>query len=67
VKKQQLLLIGGAILLFAILLYMGSTVAPKSPAAAANAKNEADNQHIEFKDLLVKAKEKISPDQAIRL
>ena len=43
-KKQQLLLIGGAILLFAILLYMGSTVAPKNPAtAAANAKNEADN------------------------
>ena len=66
-KKQQLLLIGGAILLFAILLYMGSTVAPKSPAAAANAKNEADNQHIEFKDLLVKAKEKISPDQVLRL
>ena len=66
-KKQQLLLIGGAVLLFVILLYMGSTVAPKSPAATANAKNEADNQHIEFKDLLVKAKEKISPDQAIRL
>jgi len=67
VKKQQLLLIGGAILLFATLLYMGSTVAPKNPVATANTKNEADNQHIEFKDLLVKAKEKISPDQSIRL
>jgi hypothetical protein len=68
VKKQQLLLIGGAILLFAILLYMGSTVAPKNPAAAAaNTHNSSDNQHIEFKDLLVKAKEKISPDQVLRL
>ena len=67
-KKQQLLLIGGAILLFAILLYMGSTVAPKNPAAAAaNTHNSTDNQHIEFKDLLVKAKEKISPDQVLRL
>jgi tetratricopeptide (TPR) repeat protein len=47
---------------------MGSTVAPKNPAtAAANVTNEADNQHIEFKDLLVKAKEKISPEQALRL
>ena len=66
-KKQQLLLIGGAILLFAILLYMGSTVSPKNPATAENAKNEADSQHIEFKDLLAKAKEKIPQDQVLRL
>lgn len=46
---------------------MGSTVAPKNPAAAANGEHNADNQHIEFKDLLVKAKEKISTDQALRL
>ena len=66
-KKQQLLLIGGAILLFSILLYMGSTVAPKNPAAAANGENKADNQHLEFKDLLAKAKEKIPQDQVLRL
>lgn len=46
---------------------MGSTVAPKNPAAAANGEHKADNQHIEFKDLLLKAKEKISPEQALRL
>ena len=46
---------------------MGSTVAPKKPAAAANGEHKADNQHLEFKDLLLKAKEKISPEQALRL
>ena len=66
-KKQQLILLGGAILLFAILLYMGSTVAPKNPVMAANGEHKADNQHLEFEDLLKKAKEKISTDQALRL
>jgi tRNA A37 N6-isopentenylltransferase MiaA len=67
VKKKQLLLIGGAVLLFAILLYMGSTVAPKTPATAATAQNSTDNQHIKFEELLLKAKEKIRPEQVLRL
>jgi len=58
VKKQQLLLIGGAVLLFAILLYLGSTVAPKTPTAASTAQNSAENPHIKFEDLPAKAKEK---------
>ena len=66
-KKQQLLLIGGAVLLFAFLYYVGKPTAPKDPLAVSSLQNNIDNQSIKFEDLLVKAKEKISTDQVLRL
>ncbi len=66
-KKQQFLLVGGACLLFTLLLVFGRTVASKSSNQSPVQSQQIDNQQIKFEDLLQKAKAKISLAQAQRL
>jgi tetratricopeptide (TPR) repeat protein len=67
VKKQQWVLIGGAIVLFIGLLVFGKTVSPKNTNTSPQTAQQPVNQTIKFEDLLQKAKEKISPAQSQRL
>ncbi len=67
-KKQQLLLTAGAALLFVLFYFVSPTVAPdKHIHTEGDTSHSHVNQSIRFEDLLVKAKEKISPEQAARI
>lgn len=67
-KKQQLLLTGGGVLLFILLYFVSPTVAPdKHVHTEGDTSHSHENQSIKFEDLLVKAKEKISPEQVVRI
>lgn len=67
-KKQQFLLTGGGLVLFVLLYFVSSTVSPdKHVHTEGEAEHTTENQSIKFEDLLVKAKEKISPEQVARL
>lgn len=66
-KKQQWLLVGGGLLAFILLFVFGKTVPPKKNNPASATAQPANNQSIKFEDLLAKAKERISPEQVVRL
>ena len=66
-KKQQFLLVSIALVVLVLLYFFGKTIPPKNPATANAATQPTEHQHIEFKDLLSQAKEKISPAQNQRL
>ncbi len=67
-KKQQLLLTGGGLALFALLFFAAPTVDPnKHVHAPGEPGHGVENQSISFPDLLRQAKERLSPEQVIRL
>lgn len=67
-KKQQYLLTGGGLILFVLLYFVSPTVSPdKHVHAEDEAPHGTENQAIKFDDLLLKAKERISPEQVARL
>jgi tetratricopeptide (TPR) repeat protein len=68
VKKQQLLLAGGGLVIFILLYFFSPTVSPgKHVHKEGEAPHGTVNQSIKFEDLLVKAKERITPEQVARL
>ena len=66
-KKQQFLIVGGAFVLCFLLYFFGRTVIPKKPIQSITAEQSNEHQSVTFKELLAKAKEKISPEQSQRL
>ncbi len=66
-KKQQILLVGIASVIFVLLYLFGNTPPPKKIDSTATGAQQVENQTIKFEDLLVKAKQKISADQSQRL
>ncbi|MDP3667715.1 MAG: hypothetical protein Q8R50_13620 [Sediminibacterium sp.] len=66
-KKQQVLLISGALALMIGLYFLGKTTPPPKATQPNNAQQSTEHQTIAFDDLLLKAKQKISPDQVQRL
>ena len=66
-KKPQLLLAGGAILVFVLLLAFGRTVPLKDPKKVLDPTQSAEHQSIKFEDLLQRAKANITPAQSERL
>lgn len=67
-KKQQLLLAGGGLVIFILLYFFSPTVSPgKHVHKEGEAPHGTVNQSIKFEDLLVKAKERITPEQVARL
>ena len=67
-KKQQLLLAGGGLVIFILLYFFSPTVSPgKHVPKEGEAPHGTVNQSIKFEDLLVKAKERITPEQVARL
>jgi tetratricopeptide (TPR) repeat protein len=63
VKRQQLFLVIGGIVLFVGLFYFGKTVNPNKKTATATAATPAEDSHnhIETNDLLARAKQMLSP------
>ncbi len=59
-------MVGLASLVGILLYFFGNTIPPKNPTAPPTTQN-AVNQTIKFEELLAKAKEKISPEQSLRL
>ena len=66
-KKQQILLISSALLVFSLLYFLGNTVPTAKPQTSVPSAQHAERQIIKFEDLLVKAKGKISATQNERL
>lgn len=62
-KKQQFLLVSIALVLFVLLYAFGKTIPPKKAETATASTQPTERQLIKFEELLVKAKEKISPAQ----
>jgi len=60
-------LISGALALMIGLYFLGKTTPPPKAAQPNNAQQSTEHQAIAFDDLLLKAKQKISPDQVQRL
>jgi tetratricopeptide (TPR) repeat protein len=67
VKKQQFLLVSFASVVFVLLYFFAKTAPPKKPETANEVAQSTERQTVKFEDLLVKAKEKISPAQSERL
>ena len=66
-KRQQLFLISGAIVILVLLFFFGRTTAPKSKQVAPIQRQLAGSRAIQFNDILAKAKQRISSDQVQRL
>jgi hypothetical protein len=66
-KKQQWILVGGALVLCFVLFFFGKTIPPKKPVSSQPSAQEHEHQSISFDELLLQAKKKISSDQAMRL
>ncbi|MEN9686330.1 MAG: hypothetical protein RLZZ28_2116 [Bacteroidota bacterium] len=66
-KKQPLLLVSSALIVFLLLYFFGQTIPPKKNIPATDQSQHTEKQLITFESLLSKAKEKISPDQSQRL
>ncbi len=65
-KRQQFILIGGGILLVAILFIFGNTIPPKKPSPpSANTPNKEKTVNTE--KLLLHAKERLTPFQLMKL
>lgn len=60
-------MVGGGLILFVLLYFLGKTIPPKQPATEAKQDQHTEHQSIKFEEILVKAKEKISPAQNQRL
>ncbi|MBI2283006.1 MAG: tetratricopeptide repeat protein [Bacteroidetes bacterium] len=60
-------MVGAGLLLFVLLYFFGKTIPKKQPATEAKQEQHTDHQSIKFEEILVKAKEKISPAQNQRL
>jgi len=60
-------LVSGALILFILLYFFGQTIPPAKPVQQKMNSQSTDRQSIKFDDLLLKAKQKISPEQAQRL
>jgi tetratricopeptide (TPR) repeat protein len=67
VKKQQYLLVGGACILCILLYFFGNTIPPKNPSPPTASAQHNENQQIKFEELLAKAKEKLNPEQSLRI
>lgn len=67
-KKQQVLLTGGGFVLFVLLYFFSPTVSPKKHIhKEGEAPHSTVNQSIKFEDLLFQAKERLKPEQVVRL
>ena len=66
-KKQQWVLVGGALVLCFALFFFGKTVPPKKDAPSAESAQPHEHQTVTFETLLEQAKKQISPEQSIRL
>lgn len=60
-------MVSGALILFILLYFFGQTIPPAKPVQQKMNSQSTDRQSIKFDDLLLKAKQKISPEQAQRL
>lgn len=67
-KRQQLFLVIGGLVLFASLFFFGKTVNPKKKETKPEAHNEASHTaHIEFGDILSQAKQQLTEEQIQRI
>ncbi len=66
-KKQQLIVISLAFAALVLLFFFGNTIPPKKAETSQAPAQTANPSKVEFTDLLVKAKQKISPAQNERL
>lgn len=62
-KKQQFVLVSLALVVFILLYFFGNTIPPKKAATETAAAQPADHQHLEFNDILLKAKENLNTAQ----
>ncbi len=60
-------MVGGGLVVFILLFAFGKTIPPHKADSAVSTGKSPVNQSIKFEDLLAKAKERISPEQVIRL
>lgn len=60
-------MVSGALVVFIVLYFWGPTIPPAKPAQTNIAQQPTDRQSITFDQLLLKAKERISPAQVQRL
>ncbi len=60
-------MVSGALILFILLYFFGQTIPPAKPVQQKMGSQSTERQSIKFDDLLLKAKQKISPEQAQRL
>jgi tetratricopeptide (TPR) repeat protein len=68
VKKQQLVLVGGAFTILILLFFFGNTIPPKKPVAAnPAASSHTEAKPVEISQLLRHAKERLSPQQVEKL
>jgi len=67
VRKQQIVLVSGALILFILLYIFGQTIPPAKPVQQHTDSQSTERQSIKFDDLLLKAKQKIGAEQAQRL
>lgn len=65
VKKQQLIFIGGGVLLFCLIYFFGNTVPPKSkvPVQRPSSADENKPGAVDFNTILTASKQQLSPDQ----
>lgn len=61
-KKQQLFVVGGGIILFSVIYFLGNTIPPKRPAAP-EAMATHPHKTLTTEDVLSVAKSKLPPDQ----
>ena len=62
-KRQQLFLVIGGLVLFCSLFFFGKTVKPNKKTAAAAAHTEDSHNHLETSDILTQAKQMLSPSR----
>lgn len=66
-KKQQWILISSAVIVGLLLVFFGRTVPANKPNAPAAAADSHEHQQVSFESILTEARQKITPDQALRL
>ena len=69
-KRQQLIVVGSGVILFASLFFFGKTISPKNKNTQPTQQqqhSEDDHASINFTDLLSKAKQKLSQEQIVRI
>ncbi len=68
-KRQQYILISGAIILFSAIFFFGPTVAPGKGKSkpTQNAENQGHNNGFHFDDIEAAAKKNLTPDQLQRI
>lgn len=66
-KKQQWILISSAVIVGLLLVFFGRTVPANKPNAPAASADSHEHQPVSFEAILTEARQKITPDQALRL